>query len=87
MVFLSPGDRLLFSLAALVLAGGLARGFEGHAQYRLTRPLAGDGNALSRSLLASKRPGLLETERLSVARPRGHRMGLLDSGFSSEPMA
>jgi hypothetical protein len=70
------GDWLLFGLAALVLAGGLARSpSEGHAQYRLTRPLAGDGNALSRSLIASKQPGLLETERFSVA--RGARGGLV----------
>jgi hypothetical protein len=41
------GDRLLFGLAAPVLAGGLARGSaKGHAQHRLPRALAGDGNAV-----------------------------------------
>src|SRR5882724_2021869 len=63
------GDRLLFGLAALVLAGGLARGTaEGHAQHRLPRALAGDGDAKRRGLIAGKQAGLLETERLSFAR-------------------
>ena len=62
------GDSLLFGLAALVPAGGLARSAaEGHTQYRLTRALARDGNPKSCRLIASKQARLLETERLSFA--------------------
>jgi hypothetical protein len=59
---------LPFGLAALIRAGGLARcEAEGHAQYRLTRVLAGDGNPKSCGLITSKQTRLLETEQLSFA--------------------